>query len=282
MPIKIVRTKADLQTQLNAWRKAGETIALVPTMGALHHGHLSLVELVQKSATKVVATIFINPKQFGKGEDLSGYPRNEKADVEAFERQGVDLVYVPEVTEIYPNGFQTTVSVNAMGMQDVLCGSNRPGHFDGVATIVTKLLLQVRPHVSVFGEKDYQQLKIIRHLNKDLDIDVKIIGAPIIREDDGLASSSRNRYLTTQERIDAVHLSVTMDRIIERAKGGENLRELEKKGKAALLEAGFSQVDYIEFRHETDLSLANDLNTPTRLFLAAVMGKARLLDNKTI
>lgn len=282
MAIKIVRTKADLQNHLKTWRDAGEKIGLVPTMGALHQGHLSLVDLIKKSATKIVTTIFINPKQFGKGEDLSGYPRNEKSDVAMFESVGVDLVYIPEVIEIYPKGFQTTVSVNASGMQDVLCGANRPGHFDGVATIVTKLFLQTRPDVAVFGEKDFQQLQIIRQFTRDLDIDIEILGAPIIREDDGLAASSRNRYLTPQERFNAVHLSETMDKIIERAKGGEPLRELEEKGKAALLEAGFSRVDYLEFRQEATLTLANDLNAPTRLFAAAQMGKARLLDNKIV
>ncbi|MGA7371924.1 MAG: pantoate--beta-alanine ligase, partial [Methyloceanibacter sp.] len=196
--IATVRTVKDLRAQVAKWRQAGEPIALVPTMGALHAGHLSLIAVAKDHAKHVVASIFVNPAQFGPKEDFKRYPRDEAGDVEKLAEAGVELVFIPDTTEIYPAGFATKVSLPSL--TEDLCGAARPNHFDGVATVVTKLLLQCAPDVAVFGEKDYQQLLVIKQLVRDLNIPVQIVAGPIVREPDGLALSSRNGYLSPAER----------------------------------------------------------------------------------
>ncbi|MBP7649736.1 MAG: pantoate--beta-alanine ligase, partial [Phenylobacterium sp.] len=198
MPLPIVRTVADLRSQVAAWRKAGETVGMVPTMGALHAGHLSLVTLAKTKAVRVVASVFVNPTQFAPHEDFDAYPRDEAKDAGLLESAGCDLLFAPSVAEMYAPGFSTTVTVS--GVSEPLDGAARPGHFAGVATVVSKLLLQCGPDIAVFGEKDYQQLQVIKRLVADLDIPVEVIGAPTARAEDGLALSSRNAYLTPAER----------------------------------------------------------------------------------
>src|SRR5436190_22717827 len=207
----IVRTIAELRSLIARWRHAGELVGLVPTMGALHAGHLALVRAAQADCDRVVATIFVNPKQFAPGEDLASYPRREAADLTMLRSAGVALVFMPSVSEIYPPGFATTVRV--AGLTDCLCGAHRPGHFDGVATVVTKLLLQSLPDAAYFGEKDFQQLLVVRRLARDLDIPVRIKGVPTVREADGLALSSRNAYLSQEERRTAPNLARVLRRI---------------------------------------------------------------------
>ncbi len=203
--MQIARTIADLKSNVAVWRKAGERIGLVPTMGALHAGHVALAASARAGCDRVIATIFVNPKQFAPNEDLGSYPRREAADREMLQSSGVDLVFVPAADEIYPPQFSTLVRV--AGLSEGLCGAHRDGHFDGVATVVTKLLIQSLPDIAYFGEKDYQQLLIIRRLARDLDIPVEIEGVPIVREPDGLALSSRNIYLSPEERRVAPHLA---------------------------------------------------------------------------
>ena len=189
---------ADLRSQIGKLRQRGETFALVPTMGALHEGHLSLVELAKNKADRVIVSIFVNPKQFGEGEDLDQYPRDLNSDIEKLAKMRTDLVYAPSMDQIYPQGFSTKISVN--GVSSGLCGASRPQFFDGIATVVTKLFLHCTPDIAIFGEKDYQQLLVIKRLVADLDLPVEVIGGPIVRESDGLALSSRNVYLTQTER----------------------------------------------------------------------------------
>lgn len=272
-----VRTTAALREQVDSWRKAGLRVALVPTMGALHEGHLSLVRTAKTHADRVVASIFVNPKQFGANEDLSRYPRQEARDAELLESAGCNLLFAPAVDEIYPNGFATTVSV--AGVSSGLCGAHRPGHFDGVATVVAKLLNMARPDVAIFGEKDYQQLQVIKRLNEDLNIGVEIIGAPIVREADGLAMSSRNAYLNDEERRIAGALPQILISVRNRLQSGEAVAVVLDDGRRALLDAGFNEVDYLELRDAGSLTVLNRLNQDARLFVAARVGSTRLIDN---
>ena len=195
-----VRTVSDLRSHLAKWREAGKSVALVPTMGALHQGHLSLVALAKTKCDRVVASIFVNPMQFGPREDFKTYPRDEAADLDKLAKAGADLVFIPDTAEMYPQGFSTHVKVS--DLTDDLCGAARPNHFEGVATVVAKLLLQCTPDIAIFGEKDYQQLLVIRRLVRDLNMQVEIVGGPIVREGDGLALSSRNAYLSPERAQD--------------------------------------------------------------------------------
>lgn len=275
--MKIIRTKNELRQAISQLRAPGKTIALVPTMGALHAGHISLVKLAQQHAQAVVATIFVNPTQFGPNEDFSRYPRTENEDIKALETVGCNIAYVPTVEEMYSKDTTTTVQVGHI--TEELCGAFRPGHFDGVATVVTKLFMQTQPDVAVFGEKDYQQLYIIKKLVADLDMPIKIIGAPILREEGGLAMSSRNRYLSPQERQTAALLNKILREAGEKLHKGQETEKTVIEAKDALLAGGFNKIDYIELRDVENLSKIDKIQQSARLLAAAYLGKTRLIDN---
>ncbi|HEU5047782.1 MAG TPA: pantoate--beta-alanine ligase [Rickettsiales bacterium] len=275
--MEIVRTKTDLREAVARLRKAGKTIALVPTMGALHDGHISLVRIGLQHADAVVTSIFVNPTQFGPNEDFAKYPRTEEEDVRKLEAAGCTIAYIPSVDEVYGKNAITIVQVPGISSQ--LCGAFRPGHFDGVATVVTKLFMQAMPDVAIFGEKDYQQLHIIRQFTRDLDIPVRIIGAPLMREADGLALSSRNRYLSPEEREKAASLYQAMLRVAEDIKAGQNIAEAVSTGKDVLLRNGFRSIDYLEVRDAETLAPISEVKKPARLLAAAYLGNTRLIDN---
>ena len=280
--IAIVRTVADLRAQVAAWKQAGERVALVPTMGALHDGHLSLIALAKTKADRVVASVFVNPTQFGPNEDFDAYPRDEARDADLLAGAGCDLLFAPTVAEMYAPGFATTVSVT--GVSEPLDGAARPGHFAGVATVVSKLLIQCGPDVAVFGEKDYQQLQVIKRVVADLNIPVQIIGAPTARLEDGLARSSRNAYLSEAEREVAGRMNVALADAVRRLKAGESVERVEATGLAALERAGFQRIDYFEVRNADDLSHpgTGPLSVPARVLAAAIIGKTRLIDNMAV
>ncbi len=274
--MELCRDLEALRTVLARWR--GEAVALVPTMGALHAGHLALVEEAQRGGGKVVASIFVNPRQFGPTEDFARYPRQEAADAAALEQAGCDLLWMPSVGVMYPRGFATNVSVS--GVSDVLDGAARPGHFDGVATVVTKLLTQVRPDRAVFGEKDWQQLQVVRRLAVDLNLGVEIVGVPTRRDADGLALSSRNAYLSADERARAVALPRALGEAARRIAAGDDVGVVLAEVRGALEAAGFV-VDY------TTLVDAEWLTAPVagrsrRLLAAARIGTTRLIDNMAV
>ena len=282
MPLAIVRTVADLRAQVTAWRQAGESVGLVPTMGALHSGHLYLVTLAKTRAQRVVASVFVNPTQFAPHEDFDAYPRDEVKDAALLESVGCDLLFAPSVTEMYAPNFSTTVSVS--GVSEPLDGAARPGHFAGVATVVSKLLLQCGPDVAVFGEKDYQQLQVIKRLVADLDIPVEVIGAPTARAEDGLALSSRNAYLTPAEREAAPSLAAALRDAVERLRAGTPVDRVENTGRAALERAGFSRIDYFEVRDAASLAELGPgpITGPARILAAGILGKTRLIDNMAV
>lgn len=281
-PLPIVRTVADLRARVAGWRAAGERVGLVPTMGALHEGHLSLVRLARQRADRAVASIFVNPTQFGPNEDFDAYPRGETRDAALLADAGCDLLFAPTVAEMYPAGFATTVSVT--GVSEPLDGAARPGHFNGVATVVTKLLLQCGPDVAVFGEKDYQQLQVIRRLVRDLDIPVEIVGGATARAEDGLALSSRNAYLSPEERVVAGRLNGVLREAVNRLKAGEAVAAVEADALSALAAAGFKAVDYVEVRDADDLARLGPgpAQSPARILAAARLGRTRLIDNMAV
>jgi len=275
--IATVRTVKDLRAQVAKWRQAGEPIALVPTMGALHAGHLSLIAVAKDHAKHVVASIFVNPAQFGPKEDFKRYPRDEASDVEKLAEAGVELVFIPDTTEIYPAGFATKVSLPSL--TEDLCGAARPNHFDGVATVVTKLLLQCAPDVAVFGEKDYQQLLVIKQLVRDLNIPVQIVAGPIVREPDGLALSSRNGYLSPAERKTAPILYQVLSEAGAALANGEGCDAASSAGRFKLEGKGF-RVDYVAIRDpETLAPLSGPIRRPARVMGAVHLGTTRLIDN---
>ena len=274
--IKVAGTVSALRQAVAGWRGRGERVGLVPTMGAIHAGHLALAGAARGQCERVVASLFVNPKQFGPAEDFTAYPRDEAADFAAFEKAGVDLVFTPPVAEMYPPGFATAVRVS--GVSEGLDGAFRPGHFEGVATVVAKLLLQCLPDAAYFGEKDYQQLMVVRRLVRDLDIPVRIEGVPTVRETDGLALSSRNVYLSAEERRTAPLLyRVLCDAAARIIEGGDVAGVLDQ-GVAVLRGAGFA-VDYLELRDAVDLTPVERLAGPARLLAAARLGRTRLIDN---
>ena len=278
LPLPVARTIANLRAAVNGWRQAGERIALVPTMGALHAGHLSLIENARTRADRVVTSIFVNPTQFGPDEDLDKYPRQERADADKLAGAGVDLLFAPTADEMYPAGFSTTVSV--AGVSEGLCGGHRPGHFNGVATVVSKLFMQCLPDVAVFGEKDYQQLQVIKRFARDLDFPVEVVGAPTIRESDGLALSSRNAYLSPEQRAIAAHLPQILNGTAETLASGQVPIGLTiQQGVTALKGAGFNQVEYLELRDADTLEPLSSLDRPGRLLVATQLGTTRLIDN---
>lgn len=279
--MEIARTVADLRKRVALWRKGDARVALVPTMGALHQGHMALVRAAQAQCDRVAASIFVNPKQFAPTEDLGSYPRREAADLEMLQSAGTHLVFIPAVDEMYQPGFATLVRVG--GLTEGLCGAHRAGHFDGVTTVVTKLLIQTLPDIAYFGEKDYQQLMVVRRLVRDLDIPVHIAGVPTVREPDGLALSSRNAYLSVQERDIAPKLAQVLRSIATalarqpRAVAAELARGLRE-----LRDAGFA-IDYLEIREEEALKpVTTTVAERSRLFAAVWLGKTRLIDNMPI
>ena len=273
--MQTVHVLPDLRRSVAALRADGSRIALVPTMGALHAGHVALVAAAKATGARVVASIFVNPKQFGPDEDLAKYPRPAEADTKLLIEHGCDLLWMPGVDEMYPNGFSTNVSVS--GVSDGLDGAARPGHFDGVATVVTKLFNQVRPDAAFFGEKDFQQLAVIRRMVADLDLGLEIVGVPTVREADGLALSSRNAYLSPDERARAVALPRALNETKRAIEAGEAWQPAVL---ASLADAGFV-TDYVELVDAASLG-APIPGQPRRLLAAARIGTTRLIDNLAI
>jgi pantoate--beta-alanine ligase len=253
------------------------TLALVPTMGALHAGHMALVEEAKRRADNVAATIFVNPTQFGANEDFGRYPRREAEDARMLEDAGCDLLWMPSASDIYPEGFSTSVHVS--GVSDRWEGEARPGHFDGVATVVAKLLLSVRPDAALFGEKDFQQLAVIRRMVADLNIAAEIVGVPTVREEDGLALSSRNSYLSAGERERAVALPRALEYARDAILDGTPVRLALDTGRKSLVEAGFSRIDYFALVDAARLEPLETAAGAMRLIAAAVIGTTRLIDN---
>jgi pantoate--beta-alanine ligase len=280
--LPVVRTIADLRETVSGWRRQGFTVGFVPTMGALHEGHLTLVREAGRRADRVVASVFVNPTQFAAHEDLGAYPRQEAKDVELLEGAGCALMYAPGVEEMYPEGATTTISVGAPA--EGLEGAFRPQMFGGVALVVAKLLNQVRPDVAVFGEKDFQQLIVVKRLVRDLDIPVEIVGVSTIRDGHGLALSSRNAYLSAAELETARRLNGVLAEAGARASAGDALPALEAEAREALLKAGFSHVDYVAIRRADDLSPFDSrlADGPARILAAAWLGRTRLIDNMPI
>ncbi len=282
--MQTVNRLADLRSAVDSLRALG-AVALVPTMGALHDGHLTLVREARKRAPAVAVSIFVNPTQFGPNEDLAAYPRQLAEDSRLLEAEGVDLLWAPPVDEVYPDGFATTVSVASVSA--TLEGASRPGHFDGVATVVVKLFNQVRPDLALFGEKDWQQLAVIRRMARDLDLTQppveRIIGVPTVREADGLAMSSRNRYLSVEDRARAAVLPTAMRKAIAAIEAGAPVPVVLQTAKAALLAGGFGSVDYVALADADTLEPLDELGKrPARLFVAARIGGTRLIDNMAV
>lgn len=279
--VSVAPTVRQLRRHLDAWRRDGHRIALVPTMGALHAGHVSLVTAARRRGCKVVASIFVNPTQFGPNEDLSKYPRTFLADRRMLAEAGCGLVFAPGPAEVYPDGFSTTVTAGGpakAGLEDRF----RPFHFDGVATVVAKLFAMVRPDIAIFGEKDYQQLQVVTRMAADLDLAVKVIGAPTVREADGLAMSSRNRYLSADERAKATALPQMLRAAIAAMRTGQPPAEAVAEATAGLTEAGFI-VDYVEVRAADTLAPVTSLaERPARILVAARVGATRLIDNMPV
>ena len=278
--MQIIRTIGDLAPALLPWREAGEIIALVPTMGALHAGHMALIETAKGEADRVVASIFVNPLQFGPAEDLDRYPRQEADDARLLEQHGCDLLWLPTAEQLYPPGFATTVSVS--GVSDRWDGASRPGHFAGVATVVAKLLSAVRPDLAFFGEKDFQQLAVIRRVEADLGLGVTIRGVPTVRDADGLALSSRNAYLSVDERARAVALPQALEEARQAILGGEPVEAVLDDARRKLADAGFNRIDYFALADSTTLEPLDTASGDMRLIAAAVIGTTRLIDNVSV
>ena len=277
--MQTVHTIAELRAQVMALKRAGEQVAFVPTMGNLHRGHIHLVERARELAPRTVASIFVNPMQFGPSEDFAAYPRTLEADSRQLEAAGLDLLFAPGVTEVYPRPLEQMTQVTVPELPTVLCGASRPTHFSGVTTVVSKLFNMVQPDIAVFGEKDWQQLVIIRRMATDLDMPVAIVGVPTVREPDGLALSSRNGYLSAEERAIAPTLYATLQATAERLRAGErDFAAMEAEAKAKLASAGF-RPDYFEIRRPDDLQRPNLEDAELRIFAAAWLGRARLIDN---
>lgn len=274
--MQTIRTLEALRSGIGALREGGASIALVPTMGALHAGHLALIEAAKRPGRKVVASIFVNPTQFGPNEDLSRYPRRETADARMLTEAGCDLLWMPPVEVMYPAGFATKISVS--GVSEGLDGVSRPGHFDGVATVVAKLFNQARPDVALFGEKDFQQLAVIRQMVADLDFGIEIQGVPTQRDDDGLALSSRNIYLDDAQRAAAVALPRALGVAAKAIARGDAADDALASAREALIAAGFV-VDYLELVDAVTLTPGTDPESARRLVAAAKIGATRLIDN---
>jgi pantoate--beta-alanine ligase len=280
MTAEIVTSISELRARVAAWRANGARVGLVPTMGALHEGHLSLVREIGKSAQKVIVSIFVNPTQFAPHEDFDRYPRNLESDRAKLAGTTADLIFAPSVGEMYPEGFATKVEVG--GPSEGLETDFRPHFFTGVATIVSKLLLAAMPDAAIFGEKDYQQLLVIRRMVRDLGLAIEIPGGAILREKDGLAMSSRNAYLKPNERVVAGRLNVILAEAIELAKSGSEIAGIETDAANGLMRAGFSSVDYVAIRDAETLKRIDSLARPARILAAAKIGTTRLIDNMAL
>ena len=278
--MEVVRTIAELRQHTSRWRIAGQTIGLIPTMGALHNGHLSLIKLAQGKCDRVIATIFVNPRQFLPNEDFDEYPRNEESDIQKLIEMGVDLLFAPKAPEMYQPDASTTVVISKL--TDCLCATSRPGFFDGVGTVVTKLLIQALPDLAIFGEKDYQQLLVIKRLTRDLDIPAEIVGAPTIREADGLAVSSRNVFLSKANRETASKVFEILKKTATAIALGNDVSVACEEARSELILAGFSKIDYFEARHSETLELIQNFENNGRLFAAVWLGSTRLIDNLEI
>lgn len=267
----------ELRRTVAAWRAARQRIALVPTMGALHAGHLALVDAAKQQADRVIVSIFVNPTQFGPNEDFHKYPRPLNEDLAQLTQAGADAAWLPSVELMYPQGFATSIHVS--GVSEGLCGASRPGHFDGVATVVTKLFNQVMPDTALFGEKDYQQLAVIKRLASDLNMPIKVIGVQIARETDGLALSSRNRYLNPAERAIASALARNLQLTAAALMAGAPVEPSLNAGRSALEKAGFNRVEYLELRDAETLTPLKQSKVGARLLAAVWLGTTRLIDN---
>ena len=278
--MQVVRNIADLRQAVANLRISDAPVAMVPTMGALHAGHIALVDAARARGAQVVASIFVNPTQFAPNEDLDAYPRREAADVALLEAAGAALLWAPDVAAMYPAGFATTVSVD--GISERWDGAARPGHFAGVATVVSKLLLQVRPDIALFGEKDYQQLAVIRRMVADLDLGIEIVGVPTQRDDDGLAFSSRNAYLSPEERTAALALPRALGDARAAIERGDEVAGSLAAAITRLAKAGFDPIDYVALVDAETLEPVESLDRPARLLAAARIGRTRLIDNLAV
>ncbi|MCC6026376.1 MAG: pantoate--beta-alanine ligase [Caldimicrobium sp.] len=279
--MEVIESISEMKNLVKEWKQQGLSIGFVPTMGYLHEGHLALVRRAKELSDRVVVSIFVNPIQFAPGEDYQRYPRDLERDKALLEKEGVDVLFVPKAQEMYPPGFQTYVEVKELSSG--LCGRYRTGHFVGVATVVLKLFNIVQPDIAVFGEKDYQQLKVIQRMVQDLNLDVKIISHPTVREEDGLAMSSRNTYLSPEERKSAIALYKALNLAEELINQGERrVATLKEKLKEFIESFPYTKVQYIEFVHPETLKEVERVDEPTLLALAVFVGKARLIDNKII
>jgi pantoate--beta-alanine ligase len=280
--LQVTSTTRELREQLNDWRHSGDHIALVATMGNLHDGHLSLVRLARKHAERVVVSVFVNPTQFGDGEDFENYPQSLERDKRMLKRFQTDLLFVPEIETMYPFGIDNATSVTVPVLTDDLCGTFRPGHFDGVTSVVSRLFSLVQPDVAIFGQKDYQQQLVIRRLAEDLSLPIEIICGPTQREEDGLAQSSRNQYLSDKERAIAPNLFATLSDIGKDLESGKrNYDELEQHAVSELQKLGFKP-EYVSIRRAENLGMPDRDNDELIVLAAATLGKARLIDNVVV
>jgi pantoate--beta-alanine ligase len=280
--MKIVSTKTELEAVLAPWRAADDSIAFVPTMGNLHAGHLHLVDTAKTKARRVVVSIFVNPTQFGPDEDLAAYPRTPEQDIERLRAHQADLLYLPDAADVYPDDGQPATFIEVPGLSEQLCGKFRPGHFRGVATVVCKLLNRVRPDLALFGEKDFQQLTVIRKMVRDLDMAVTIMGVPTVREPSGLAMSSRNAYLSPEQKERASLIFRTLNQAAEAVRAGERDYARIEQEASATLEAGGFSVDYVSIRRQQDLAAPSADDSALVILAAAHLGRARLIDNVLI
>ncbi len=279
--IEILRSVAALRSRVEVWHAGGAKLGAVPTMGGLHEGHLELVRQAKTECDRVVVSLFVNPIQFDRKEDLAHYPRDEAGDAAKLEALGVDLLYAPALEAIYPHGFATKVAV--AGLSDCLCGTTRPGYLDGVATVVAKLLMQIQPQVAYFGEKDYQQLLVVRQMVRDLDIPTKIRSVATLRESDGLALSSRNQLLNQEQRERAPSFYRTLCGLAAEFKNSRKpAAPALAAARQALLDSGFDAVDYLELRDSQGLESLARADRPARVFGAVWLGKVRLIDNVAV
>jgi len=280
--MRVVHDKDELRELHRSWRHHDEHVAVVPTMGNLHEGHLSLVKIAAEHAERVVVTVFVNPTQFGAGEDYEDYPRTLKRDTKRLEKMKADVLFAPDIDTVYPFGLDKATVVSVPGLTQNFCGASRPGHFDGVTTVVARLFALVQPDVAVFGQKDYQQQLVIRHMTADLSLPIRIITAPTVREADGLAKSSRNQYLSEAERAIAPELHAMLDAIGHELQNGKrNFGDLETAAVERLRAAGF-RPDYVAIRRAENLEQPDRDCDEIVVLVAAYLGKARLIDNVVV